>query len=93
MIREQFDWVVQHERRMLVIDEIAAVARSRRLMDNMHSDEMANVNELLVQKDHEDKPIHVVWGILRYAASPAVVVTAYRPDSELWTADFMRRKS
>ena len=49
MIREQFDWVAQHERRMLVIDEIDAVARSRRLMDNMHSDEMANVNELLVQ--------------------------------------------
>jgi hypothetical protein len=48
---------------------------------------------LVLQKDHEGKPIHVVWGIPRYAASPAVVVTAYRPDPKLWTEDFMRRKS
>jgi ATP-dependent 26S proteasome regulatory subunit len=49
MIREQFDWMAQHERRMPVIDQIDAVARSRRLMGNMHSDEMTNVNELLLQ--------------------------------------------
>ena len=48
---------------------------------------------LLLQKDHEDKPIHVIWGIPRRASSPAVVVTAYRPDPDLWTNDFTRRKS
>jgi hypothetical protein len=48
---------------------------------------------LVLQKDHEGKTIHVMWGIPRYTASPAVRVTAYRPYPELSTADFMRRKS
>jgi hypothetical protein len=47
---------------------------------------------LLLQKDAQGKPIHVVWGIPRGRTSPAVVVTAYRPDPERWKDDFMRRK-
>ncbi len=47
---------------------------------------------LVLQKDRQGQPIHVVWGIPRHASSPAVVVTAYRPDMEQWTDDFMRRK-
>jgi hypothetical protein len=31
---------------------------------------------LVLQKDNEGKPIHVVWGIPSQADSPAVVVTA-----------------
>lgn len=48
---------------------------------------------LVLEKDHEDKPNHVVWGIPTPANSPAVVVTAYRPDPGRWTADYLRRKS
>jgi hypothetical protein len=48
---------------------------------------------LVLQKDHEGKPIHVVWGIPSQADSPAVVVTAYRPDPSRWADDFLRRKS
>jgi hypothetical protein len=33
---------------------------------------------LVLQTDRQGKPIHVVWGIPRNAASPAVMVTAYR---------------
>ena len=47
---------------------------------------------LVLQKDREDKPIHVVWGIPKNAISPAVLVTAYRPDPQRWTAGFTRRK-
>lgn len=47
---------------------------------------------LVLQKDSEEKPIHVVWGIPKGALGPAVVVTAYRPDPHLWTEDFSRRK-
>jgi SpoVK/Ycf46/Vps4 family AAA+-type ATPase len=36
---------------MLIIDELDAIARSRNDGGNMHSDEKANVNELLVQID------------------------------------------
>jgi Domain of unknown function (DUF4258) len=47
---------------------------------------------LVLQKDHQGQPLHVVWGVPKNASSPAVVVTAYRPDVEQWTEDFMRRK-
>lgn len=47
---------------------------------------------LVLQKDHDARPIHVVWGIPKDAVSPAVMVTAYRPDAARWTPDFMRRK-
>ncbi len=48
---------------------------------------------LVLQWDAQGRPIHVVWGIPRNASSPAVLVTAYRPDPDKWTEDFMRRKS
>jgi len=48
---------------------------------------------LVLQKDNEGKPIHVVWGIPSQADSPAVVVTAYRPDPSRWADGFLRRKS
>ena len=47
---------------------------------------------LLLQKDSHGEPIHVVWGIPKGASSPAVLVTAYRPDPNVWSKDFMRRK-
>jgi len=46
---------------------------------------------LVLLKDRFENPIHVVWGIPKGASSPAVLVTAYRPDADRWTADFLRR--
>lgn len=47
---------------------------------------------LVLQKDRRRKPIHVVWGIPKGKASPAVLVTAYRPDPNRWEDDFIRRR-
>lgn len=47
---------------------------------------------LVLQKDNQGNPIHVVWGIPKGSSAPAVLVTAYRPDSEKWSKDFTRRK-
>ncbi len=46
---------------------------------------------LVLQKDIESKPIHVVWGMPKNAETPAVLVTAYRPDSKYWMNDFTRK--
>jgi hypothetical protein len=48
---------------------------------------------LVLQRDSEDRPLHVVWGIPAGATEPAVVVTAYRPDPSQWSADLRRRLS
>lgn len=72
LIREQFDWVAEHEHRMLVIDELDAVARSRRsgeLGSFMISDEMANVNELLVQLDRVSRLGRLVVGTTNFIGS------------------------
>ncbi len=47
---------------------------------------------LVLQKDRQGKPIHAVWGIPKGSSLPAVLVTAYRPDPNRWSNDFMRRK-
>lgn len=47
---------------------------------------------LVLQRDREDRPIHVVWGIPKGHTNPAVLVTAYRPNQELWEGDFVRRR-
>lgn len=47
---------------------------------------------LFLQRDRSGNPVHVVWGIPRGQTSPAVLVTAYRPDPARWTDDFLRRR-
>jgi hypothetical protein len=48
---------------------------------------------LTFQKDRKGQAVHVVWGIPHGSSSPAVLVTAYRPDPNLWGDDFRRRKT
>ena len=47
---------------------------------------------LVLQRDREGQPVHVVWGIPAGHSSPTVLVTAYRPAPEKWTDNFTRRK-
>lgn len=47
---------------------------------------------LVLERDSRNRLIHVVWGIPKGSTSPAVLVTAYRPDPELWEEGFLRRK-
>jgi len=47
---------------------------------------------LLLQKNHNKRPMHVVWGIPKGHSSPAVIVTAYRPDPSQWIDDYIRRR-
>jgi hypothetical protein len=47
---------------------------------------------LVLERDRAGMPIHVVWGIPKGQDSPAVVITAYRPDPSRWTDDYLRRR-
>ena len=46
---------------------------------------------LVLQRD-EQGAVHVVWGVARNTTSPAVLITAYRPDPDRWSEDYLRRK-
>ena len=47
---------------------------------------------LVLEHDKGNRPIHVVWGIPAGQESPAVVVTAYRPDPAKWDETWRRRR-
>ena len=46
---------------------------------------------LVLQRDRANKPVHVLWGIPKDQTTPAVLITAYRPEPARWSADFTRR--
>jgi hypothetical protein len=48
---------------------------------------------LVLQADRGGRPVHAVWGIPKGASGPAVLVTAYLPAQDRWTADFRRRRA
>ncbi|NJL82386.1 MAG: DUF4258 domain-containing protein [Chloroflexaceae bacterium] len=47
---------------------------------------------LVLQRDRQNYPVHVVWGIPKGYHEPAVLVTAYRPNPQQWDRTFTRRK-
>ncbi|MBI4476557.1 MAG: DUF4258 domain-containing protein [Acidobacteria bacterium] len=47
---------------------------------------------LVLEQDRTNLPIHVVWGIPAGQKTPAVVVTAYRPDATKWDETWQRRR-
>jgi hypothetical protein len=48
---------------------------------------------LALEHDRNDQPLHVVWGIPKGQSSPAVVVTAYRPDPAKWDETWRKRRT
>lgn len=46
---------------------------------------------LVLQLDQHKRPVHVLWGVSRGTTTPAVLITAYRPDPTRWSDDLMRR--
>lgn len=46
---------------------------------------------LVLQRDGDGQPIHIVWGIPAGQESPAVLVTGYRPAPDKWDKSWRRR--
>ena len=77
---------------ILVREILASVADAVVVED--YPDYLKGPCVLVLQWDAHGKPVHVVvWGIPKQASSPAVVVTAYRPDPAQWVENFTRRRS
>jgi hypothetical protein len=46
---------------------------------------------LVLQRDANERPVHVLWGMSKVNRNEAVLITAYRPDPARWSVDFLRR--
>lgn len=47
---------------------------------------------LVLQSGEDGRPIHALWGIPKDQNSPAVLITAYRPDPDRWHNGYKRRR-
>ena len=74
-----------------VDDMLAGVSTAIVVED--YPDAMRGPSVLVLQWDGSRRPTHVVWAIPKGLSEPGVLVTAYRPDQERWSPDFMRRKT
>lgn len=72
------------------IDVLDGLAGAEALED--YPDFHKGPSVLVLQTDRHGQVIHVVWGVRRGTTSPAVALTAYRPDPDQWSDDFRRRK-
>ncbi len=88
--------VSRHGFRELAADDIVAgdvlAGIGSAIIVEDYPDSRKEPSVLVLQHDRNGRPLHVMWGVPKDAGTPAVLVTAYRPAPELWSADFMKRK-
>jgi hypothetical protein len=71
----------------ILIGEVVAGIASAQLVEDYSERQRI----LMLQHEPDGTPIHVVWAISAERRQ-AVLVTAYRPDPDLWDKDFKERK-
>ncbi|MGH8555955.1 MAG: DUF4258 domain-containing protein [Methylococcales bacterium] len=47
---------------------------------------------LVLQYDSEGQPVHALWGIAKGNSEPVSLVTAYRPEPDRWTSNYLKRR-
>lgn len=74
----------------LTVDDLLAGACSAAVIEE-YPQYPKGTAVLVLQRTADGSPVHAVWGVPRGYTTPAVLVTAYRPDPSLWDETFTRR--
>lgn len=74
----------------IVFADIVTGMRDAALVED-YPDAERGPSVLVLQRDRNGQPLHILWGIARDQEGPAVLITAYRPDANRWSLDFRRR--
>jgi Domain of unknown function (DUF4258) len=75
---------------IVVGDAIAGIAAATAIEE--YPDRARGPSILVLQRDRNERVIHVVWAIPAGERHPAVLVTAYRPDPAVWDSEFRKRR-
>lgn len=75
----------------LSVKEIVVGVKDAILVED-YPDFFKGATVLVLQTDKNSQPVHVVWGIPKGCDTPAVLITAYRPDPNRWHNTFMERR-
>ncbi|MBI3703461.1 MAG: DUF4258 domain-containing protein [Rhizobiales bacterium] len=74
----------------ILLDDVIASVEAAAVVED-YPDSRMEPSVLVLQYDRTRRPIHVMWGVPKATGTPAVLVTAYRPARQRWSADFKRR--
>ncbi len=76
---------------LLAQDLVAGVSLGEAIED--YPDYHAGPCCLVFQRDPVGNPVHALWGLRKGTEEPAVLITCYRPDPNLWDETLRRRKT
>ena len=79
------------EDRLLAQDLVEGVSSGEVIED--YPDYYAGPCCLVLQLDPHGMSLHALWGLRKGTDEPAVLVTCYRPDPNLWDETLRRRKT
>jgi Domain of unknown function (DUF4258) len=74
----------------IVLEDVLAGIGAAVVVED-YPDNRMEPSVLILQHDRSGRPIHVMWGVPKATGTPAILVTAYRPAPERWSADLKRR--
>jgi hypothetical protein len=75
----------------ILLDEITAGVRAAIVVEE-YPEAFKGPSVLVLQRDKDGGPLHVLWGIPKGEDGPATIITAYRPNPDRWSTDLMRRR-
>jgi hypothetical protein len=76
----------------ILLDDVTGGVGASMVVVEEYPDAFKGPSVLVLQRDRDGKPLHVLWGIPKGADGPATIITAYRPKASRWSNDFMRRR-